>query len=164
MGETFRGRKWPQELLDKLMKLHGEGLGSEEIAKQLGMSRGQIMGMTWRLDLKFQRQPYSGPFKPITEYQRIKRDEGRRLWLERKREMKMVLLKKLDEQIDTKIRECDIHGLTSFRGEPTNCRAILHGEGIDAIYCGKRVFKRSYCEDHFKDFYYRSYSMPIPRR
>ena len=62
--------------------------------------------------------------------------------------------KKANKIIATKQGNVDIHGLVFDGGLPANCRAILHGDGIDAVYCGKPVHKRSYCEDHFSKFYY----------
>lgn len=174
----FTGMLWPKERIETLIALHQEGYSGSMVAEKMGMTRGQVLGKAFRLGLSFAREltfskPRAAPIrkpKPIQSSPALSYIQvasmvtQRRLKIEKAmKEDNAANLVRGNKSFDTKPGNVKITGLTSDQGIPSNCRAIVDGEGVDAIYCGQPAHKRSYCEDHFKRFYYRSTSQPIPR-
>lgn len=160
MGEYgYTGQAWPQEKVDELIKLHQEGYSAGIIAEKLGVSRNAAIGKAWRMGLSFSRttqtkQPERKPVR-LTNQQLANLAKGRLLNIRKQFMAKEKNLTKNAIELGSK-HGVDIHGLVSESGVPMNCRAILHGTGIDAIYCGKPIYARSYCHEHFRRFYHVS--------
>lgn len=151
----FTGMLWPKERVAMLISLHQQGYSGTMVAEKMGMTRGQILGKAFRLGLSFARDV-------IISKPRIFDPTKAR---ERRNSMENDLTNRLkpNKRIATKYGNVRITGLVSVMGVPMNCRAIVNGQGVDAIYCGKEVYKRSYCEGHFRKFYYLARSQPLPR-
>lgn len=147
---------WTDEESNTLIQLWREGLKGIDIAKQLGKSRGAVMGRISRLreegvDLQTRPRP---PRK-------------KRVYPSRKKPKPRVLesapvVRPIQQPVSifTQAKDvpygepCDILSLRFF-----SCRYIV--EDNPTMYCNHMVHKHSYCEKHFQLCYQAGTNVPL---
>lgn len=146
-----------------IFKLWNEGMTSNNIAKELGVTRNSVMGTIHRAqkrgedlmkhfsDVGKPKPRITKPVKPKVELR--KDDRGRTAVVAKPRSMArdFETLFPVTENVKDGVGILDL-GLFS-------CRYIVDGEGMGAVYCGKRTAKKVYCADHYRICY-----TPVPAR
>jgi hypothetical protein len=129
---------WPDQHLEVLRQLVAEGLTSGQVAKHPDLegryTRAAIMGKSRRLGLHWKREGHGGrkppppPPPPRTrpKYERIKLED-------------VPPPPEAVEQL-----------APIFRLKHNDCRFILRGQGLDAVYCGDATTSEtsSWCSRH----------------
>ena len=116
-----------EETQKKIIDLWSTGMSAKNIAAEVKKTRSSIMGFIYR--------------------QRVRGIELRRR-VERPKKMAKKPPHKILSQYEKSLPFRDKTNLRIHELERTSCRFIVHGEGANAIYCGCRIYTRSYCKEH----------------
>lgn len=163
------GDRWPEQDVIRLREFTDKGWSAGKIAVEMGKSRNSVIGKRYRLGIgrskplvcvPTYRQPTRQrvsemPRKPVTTkpngngliFRSLPKD---------KKAPNMEIVSKGDVMASRK-QGCSLEKLEWVGGNPSNCRAIIRGEGANAVYCGsKAVEGKSYCSEHAERFYHKT--------
>lgn len=134
--------KDPEDLNDKIMKMWTEDMTSSEIASQIGMTRGAVMGKVYRLirrGLLFKKTAGKGNItlkQPGVENKPAPKQV---------KKLRRISPKYLAVKYDQPPKD----GLTILELTENSCRYIIGNQPPEkSVYCGKKKKVGSYCEDH----------------
>jgi hypothetical protein len=127
------------ELTDEykeMIEMWKKGATSSELAKHFGVTRNTIMGRLNRLRIagfvEYKKQP---PLVPIPAKQRK----------EEQKEFINIFFKKKEEVQASK------ENISFMELKHSSCRYVVSGEkASEFMFCGKQIWKKSYCEHHHK--------------
>jgi hypothetical protein len=154
------GKPWPQVAIDMLVGLNADGWSYGVIAGKMNMTRNAVIGKAHRLKLKPNSTPTqqlkkSKPKKVVTNQPKSKK--GPLIFRSSAANRKPPSIELVTKAVDPTGMGVKITKLEWNGGVPTNCRAILRGEGKDSIYCGKKnEHGSSYCPEHTERFHHRA--------
>lgn len=130
-----------ENIQDEILKLWKQNLSGMQIAVRLGVSRGVVMGHVHRLRKKGMFEYRVGPKTEVKkEKPKLTSKDIKIVRVDPPKEVS-----KLFEFVEPKgpVKLLNLHGLS--------CRYIIGPtKGPDTLYCGKRKFRGSYCEEHHK--------------
>jgi len=157
---------WNQTDIQRLKELHAEGKSFGQIADIFKMTRNAVIGKAHRLGLKGNKPKTVLPSRP-TQKKPVKSSSPRQpkkpplifRSVDANRVAPSIdLITKADDAVSMGVK---LSKLEWADGKPSNCRAVLRGQGRDVVYCGKaNVGGSSYCQHHTERFYAPRYHRP----
>lgn len=154
------GKPWPQADTDMLVGLNADGWSYGAIAVKMKKTRNAVIGKAHRLKLK----PNSTPTQQLAKAKSKKvatnqpnPKKGPLIFKSSAANRKPPSIELVTKAVDLTGMGVKILKLEWNGGVPANCRAILRGDGKDAIYCGKKnEYNSSYCPEHTDKFHHRA--------
>ena len=133
--------KWSIQLYDKLAKLVKKGLSANQIAAELGMTKGMVIGKIHRSpSLQLAGNNYRSPTKSTkTKREKLKSNNS--------------LLPMFPPPMPHIVAPTVVFTGNPVKFAQTNkfmCKYVVSGDKTeDFLFCGDRVYHRSFCKHHF---------------